>query len=205
MKKLLITSTLVGSLISSVAMAKTEGLYLGIDALATRYEANVGDGTIITENNQDDVSAGVGGNIKFAINMGGFFIAPGAFFNYNNASVSETYVSDNVKIREELEYSYGGKADIGFDITDKFAVFGTIGYQKNEHEREVTILGDKDRSNFESDALIYGGGLKVSVSDHVDLSVAYEYVDYNGDEDDNDVGADSNNPQVAKVGVAFKF
>ena len=111
------------------------------------------------------------------------------FYNFNNATVKPKGSSND----SELKFSYGVKADVGYDITNRLAAFVTFGYQEMRFTSNIA-----DSATLESH--IYGVGAKYSVTDNVDLGLAYEYVNYNRSDVDN-----SFNPEVVKVGVAYKF
>jgi opacity protein-like surface antigen len=184
-KKLFAVASLVAAISASSAFAKTEGSYVGVDALATKYKDFDLDG-----NKKSDTGYGVGVNYKYALNMNNFFVAPGVYYNYNNAEVKYDGIKD------KLKYSYGAKADIGYDITNKLAAFVSFGYQRNH--LEATGEGVKISDNLNS--LVYGIGAKYSVMENVDVSLAYEYVDYTKAEVDSSL-----NPSVVKLGAAYRF
>lgn len=194
MKKLLITTTIIGSLISSIAFAKTEGNYIGIDVLATQVKDT------FSNEKETNIDVGLGLNYKYAINFNHFFVAPGAYFNYNNASVHEdgqfTY-----DFESKLKYSYGLKVDLGYDITDKFAAFTSIAYQENriEYDDSDPTAGVTFDRDFRVESFVYGIGTKYSINTRVDVNLAYEYVDYKNQSNS------SINPDVIKIGLSYKF
>jgi opacity protein-like surface antigen len=177
-KKLLAAASVAAIVSSSGAFAKTEGNYVGVDLLATTYK------TSDRSDKHADTRVGFGVNYKYAFNFDGLFIAPGVFYNANNAK------SEHQGWEEKLDNSYGIKADLGYDLTDNFAPFVTFGYQENRLEYAAA----NGSSNWTSESLIYGVGAKYSVADNIDVSLAYEHVDYNGK------GTSSFNPDVLKLG-----
>ncbi len=181
-KKLLAAASLVAVVSTSSAFAKTEGNYVGVDLLATQIK-------VLNDDNarKSNFGYGVGLNYKHAFNFNNFFVAPGAFYNFNHAEVK----ADGDKTK--LEYSYGVKADFGYDINDKFAAFTTFGYQENR----LKGFGD-GKETLES--FIYGVGVKYSLTNNVDVGLAYEYVNYV----DSDI-PNSLSPEVIKVGASYKF
>ncbi len=182
-KKLLAAVSIAATIATSSAFAKTEGSYVGLDLLATKYKIFNSDNS-----RKDDIDYGVGVNYKYALNFDNVFVAPGVFYNYNNAEVKNEF-GGKVKIK----YSYGVKADIGYDITDKIATFVTLGYQESRHEASFV-------DNSTQEALIYGVGGKYSLTNNVDVALAYEYSNYNQSGVPNSI-----NPEVVKLGVAYKF
>lgn len=194
MKKLLIATTVIGSLISSMAFAKTEGNYVGVYVLATKFKDT------FNNKREDSIDAGLGINYKHAINFDGLFVAPGVYFNYNNASVDDggafTY-----ELESKLKYSYGVKLDLGYDITDKFAAFTSIAYQENRIEyddADPSPASSLDR-DYRVESFVYGVGAKYSVNDNVDVNLAYEYVEYKNHPER------SINPDIVKIGASYKF
>jgi len=209
MKKLLIAATIVSSLASLPAMAATKGNYLGIDLLATNFK--LPDGTITPDGKfgtQSRVYPGIGVDYKYAVNSNskGFFLAHDFFFDYNHVVIENDYRKLSV------DYSAGLKWQLGYDITDKFAIFGSFGGQIAHFKAEEKVDGQNvltgndekgaDTDSFYIPSLVYGGGLKYSVMQNVDLSLTYDYVDvpmftaYHLREF---------NPQVYKLGLAYNF
>ncbi len=184
MKKLLVAATVAGSLISSMAFAKTEGNYVGVDLLATKFREAF-------DKKESGLDVGLGVNYKYAINFNNFFIAPGVYFDYNNADVS------NNANKAELDYSYGTKVDLGYDITDKIATFVSIGYK----EARITSSENNIDVASQTEGLItYGVGAKYALNDNLDLGLSYEYGDYIDDNIKSSLNID-----VVRLGVAYKF
>lgn len=194
MKKLLITTVILGSLFSSLAMAKTEGNYVGVDILSTNFESF--DANF---EKHDESSFGFGVNYKYAINFNNFFIAPGIFLNHNNASSSFADLGNGSYDIDTLKYSYGAKVDLGYDINDKIAAFVTGGYL----ESRIELTEDfQTTRNITEESFLYGGGVKYSVTNDVDVNIAYEHAEY-------DIGALSHindfDIDTIKVGASYKF
>ncbi len=181
MKKLLVITTLIGSLLASLANAKNAGNYVGIDLLNTRSDFE-------TQSNAD---IGVGVNYKRVIDLDTFFVAPGVFFN-NNAN------ENNAKTAE-LRYSYGVKLDVGYDVNDKVAAFVTIGHSENR----IAINNVSDRTD---EAFIYGLGLDYALDDALSLGVAYEVSEYGKTRDAlNTTDTFRTSYEVVRVGVSYNF
>jgi opacity protein-like surface antigen len=182
-KKLLAAVSIAATIATSSAFAKTEGSYVGVDLLATEYKLINTDGS-----RTNNTSYGIGANYKYAFNFDKIFVAPGVFYNHNRAEIKNLQGG-----RGQLKYSYGAKADLGYDITDKFAPFVTLGYQESRH----TFSGV---DNATEESIVYGVGGKYSVTNDVDVALAYEYSNYVKSGVPNSV-----NPEVIKLGVAYKF
>ncbi len=192
-KKLLSVVSVAAVLSSSAVFAKTQGNYVGVDFLATTYK--LPDTTSGISQKEDETSAGVGFNYKYAFNFNGFFVAPGIFYNANNARYDQPTWS------EKLDNSYGIKADLGYDLTDKFSPFVTFGYQENR----IEYIDSNPANSFADtrESLIYGIGAQYSVIEDINISLAYEYVDYNKSK--QNVTKKRYNPDVYKLGISYNF
>lgn len=202
MKKLIATITLIAAFTSAPAFAKTEGNYIGVNLLNTNMES---DSDFSDRTNRDnDFSAGV--DYKYAFNFNNFFIAPGLFYNHNDVIDHER--SGNIISTDELKYSYGVKLDLGYDITDNFAIAAVIGHSENRrHAGNVSaISGILYNDNATDEAFIYGLGLKYSVTKNLDLTAGYEISQYGKSNNLFDTTDEFRSDyQVARVGVAFNF
>lgn len=186
MKKLLVAATVAGSLISSMAFAKTEGNYIGVDLLATQAKQ-----IFNTTNKEKEIDFGVGVNYKHAINFDGFFVAPGVYFDFNNASVNDG------PTELEAEYSYGLVVDLGYDINDKIAAYVALGYKE---ARLTTSSNNVDTASQTEELITYGIGTRYSLNEDLDLNLSYEYGDYVGKGISSSVNTD-----IVRLGVAYNF
>ena len=142
MKKLLLVSSLIAIISTSSVNAKTQGSYLGIEALRTSADVETkktaGTNTDRYFNNESkNSSTGFGVNYKYAINFNNFFVAPGLFYNHVgiDAEVDDkaNLYTQNVKVNN----FYGAKVDLGFDISEKFAVYAPVGVGIANYEIET--------------------------------------------------------------------
>ena len=177
MKKLLIASSVLFLINPNSAIAKTEGFYVGADALLTRHKYI----------NKADIDPGFGVNIKHVLNYNNFYLGRGLFVNYNAAHAK--YGSQE----EDLKLSFGAKLDFGYDICDKLSVFTLFGLQRNFLEEKLANGGSDYREN----SFLYGGGAKYKIADNVDLVASYQYSDY--------IEADVSNNHIITIGAAYKF
>lgn len=192
MKKILVTTAVLGSLASTPAFAKTEGHYVGADFLITNFEAV----DAFDEKHDEYSFSGVGLNYKYALNFNNMFIAPVIFASYNNAT-SKFNDSMADLYEAKLRYSYGAKVEVGYDVTNELAIFATGGFAQNRIREDWSWAGTKEDITAES--WIYGGGIKYSVNDQIDVGVAYEKSDY-------DVRTAHNiDIETIRVGFAFNF
>ncbi|MFT6332733.1 MAG: opacity protein-like surface antigen [Lentimonas sp.] len=118
------------------------------------------------------------------------FVAPEVFYDFNNAEVTDG--SD----KGELNYSYGVKANVGYDVTEKFAAFVNLGYL----ETRGTDSGTGYKVDYNLEALTYGIGVTYEAVENVNFKLSYEYVDYLR----SGISA-SLNPDIIKIGVAYNF
>lgn len=190
MKKLLIVTTIIGSLMSSMAFAKTEGNYVGLDILNTNFESYDS-----YNEKHDGRDFGLGLNYKHAINFDSFFIAPGVFYNFNNVEISYKD-KDGDSYNDKLRYSYGINLDLGYDINDKFATFASVGYVESRINHNA--IWSNTQSDLTEESILYGFGVKYSATDLIDVNLSYEYFSY--DSADNNLDVD-----VLKIGASYKF
>ena len=199
MKKLIITTALGTLLASSPALAKTEGNYVGIDLINSYVDNADFDGVT---HNDENLSFGV--NYRYAFNFNNFFVAPEIFYDHN-ATKSNASDSSGTRYNDQLKYSYGVRLNVGYDITDKFALLARVGHSESRASfQESTSTPQKSDQTLET--FIYGLGAKYSVTDNVDLNLAYDISQY-GKSDDvfNTTDEFNQDYQVARVGVSYKF
>lgn len=205
-KKLLCTTALVASVLSFNASAKTQGNYVGLNLIRTESKATDTE-YYQTRHRYDNFSFGV--DYKYAFNFNNFFIAPGIFFD-NNAHDNNYSLGDGDRASLNGKYNYGAKIDFGYDLTEKFSPFVTLGH--SETRLSYSEYGPNVQSvkyDHTQEGLIYGLGFRYSLTDSVSLNAAYEITKFNGTKnfDDLVVGNDKvdSDYRVAKLGVAFNF
>lgn len=192
-------------LLSNNALAKTSGDYLGISLIRSDVEAgNYVDTTgkslnnVFANNIRDDDRYSFGLNYKYAINFGGFFVAPGVFYDHNDISAA-----DNLGQRWKLNNRLGVRFDGGYDLSDNFAGYGFTGFSVNGLE----VANNITSSNGTVTEPFLGFGVKYSILDIVDLSLEYEFSRYKADvKFVNNVEADQEfDLNVIRFGVSFGF
>ena len=191
MKKLSIFAALLISLSSVSAFAKTSGNYAGIDLIYSEVELDQTSTSTIRSG--DQVSVGV--NYKYAFNFDNFFVAPGVFFDYTNIGAKASNGDE-----WDLDFRYGAKIDLGYDITDKFAAFVNVGAANNHYDARYTSGSKTSDSKLEA---LYGIGVKYSATDDIDVGVSYEFSNLNvKDPLNNTVKFDL---EVVRLGVSYNF
>lgn len=211
MKKILITATIIGSFLSSVAHAKTEGNYVGLNIIKSKVEAQklTIAGTSYTNNQgflvQDESQVSLGLNYKHAFNFDGIYIAPGAFFDYTNVNTNGQ-VNGGATTTFDLDYRYGLRVDLGYDITNELAAYVHAGIANNIYANTWSFNGNSSNTSNNDVATTYGVGLKYSVTNNVDVNLEYEVSEFDMDMAlATNQGTQEFDLNVLRVGVGFKF
>ncbi|MFC1659667.1 outer membrane beta-barrel protein [Pseudomonadota bacterium] len=185
----------VGALSISSASAKTQGHYAGIDLINTNFETY----DAIGEKKHDN-DYGVGINYKYAFNINNFFVAPVLFYDNSNTQTkySTSFMGGAAVVESSgrLRHRYGIRSDFGYDITDKFAVYGMFGYA----ELRIRRSGD----NIKEESLLYGLGTKYSITKRLDVSTSYETSTY-ANKRDNRLKKFFMDVDVIRLGMSYKF
>jgi len=205
MKIIKILGFLLIFLISNDVFAKTSGAYYGIHLIRYNNEAgNYTDSTGLSVNNvsangiSDEEQISLGLSYKVAFNLFGFYVAPGAFYDF--ADVSEY---DSSGQEWELNTRFGLRVDGGYDLTDNLSGYVFTGYASNN----LTVTNSRGSSSANEVDPFYGVGAKYSILDNIDLSFEYEFSGYKADVlYTNRVRADQEfDTQVMRLGVNFSF
>ncbi len=194
MKKTFSIITILLSFGFGNAFAKTQGSYAQFNILHTTFFNQDFYGSV---NEESDLGFGV--EYKHAFNFNDFFIAPAAFYNRNNVYLNYSDRDGN-SYADKLNYSHGFKSDFGYDITDKFAIFITLGLAKINVSTKADFGTNVDSSNGTEKAHTYGGGVKYSVSDNFDIQFSYESLGYTNKNIQRHF-----DPEVFKLGFAYKL
>ena len=203
MKKLFICFTASLALISSLAMAKTEGTSAELNLLYSEFEG--GDTT-----NFEADGVGVGVAIQHAINLGqvdqslsNLYVAPGAFLDFNEADGSY-----GTRARSGVDFSrtQGIDLDIGYDVNDQVAVFATIGYIEARADLAFDTGFAVFRTTQNEESLFYGLGARYAIDNQLTAVLSYNFADLR--EERNGQGGFENtdfSSDVIKLGVAYNF
>ncbi len=202
MKKLMMCFTASLALISSLAMAKTEGNSVELNLL--RSEVEGGDTTSFEID-----GIGLGLAAQHAINLGqfdqslnNFFVAPGAFLDFNEADGSYGLRTGQA----EVSRTQGIDLDIGYDVNDQIAIFATIGYIEARVDVRFDIGAAIFTETKTEESLFYGLGARYAIDNQLTAVVSYNFADLQ--EDRNGVGGFGNmdiSTDVIKLGVAYNF
>lgn len=223
MKKLFLVTSLIASVATSSAFAKSEGSYLSLDVLSStgrfheRYQDNTTSGN--TVNNKpafNHQAVGFGATYKYAFNFNNFFIAPGLFYERNRLTIDGDVIQDGDSGRRmEVKHRYGAKLDFGYDVTENFAPYLTVGYAginygtkqysfQNTNVRSTRLVNDTVGDIF------YGGGIRFDLNERVSLAVEYTTQNFSArmrvpNDYNNRTGVFRTRLDVAKFGIAVRF
>ena len=171
LQKILATTVAIASVsLASQAFAKTEGSYVGVDVLRVNSTHQYAQSGRIASNYPkfEDSAIGFGINYKYAINFNNFFIAPNAFYEKLG-----TKASDKDRDTVSINSRYGAKLDLGYDISDEFAIYLTggvasVGYNVDWKSIDQKKSGDKV-------AGIFGVGANYYPHKNISLNVEYNF------------------------------
>ncbi len=195
MKKIISIAAILAVFSNASAFAKTEGNYFGFDVLKAntkqRYTNDIGT-------KFKDSNIGYGFNYKHAFNFDKVFVAPGVFFDHLGTSGID-YAGDRVNVKNR----YGVKFDIGYDLTDKAAVYFTNGISSTSYNMDFTgtDLGSKSGSKT---AYFFGAGASYEVAKNWLANFEYNHQKLSDIKGPNGTRADAS-VGVVKVGVAYHF
>lgn len=196
-KKLLAVASIVAVVSSSSAFAKTEGNYVGLNAVRSHAKNQYTVSGADSGSDFKDNAVGFGADYKYAFNMNDFFIAPGAFIERNGTKAKDVD-GDNVNI----EYRYGLKADIGYDVNDSLSVYFTNGISNNAYKVDWRSVGTKKTGT--EIGYFYGLGVAYNVTKDIAMNIEYNMQSI---ELDTPVSATKveNDLSVVKLGVSYHF
>ena len=185
-KKSFISALMVASFLALPAFAKTEGSYAGINLLRNKItfqedakldstKAQGVDGIVAynTTPKSSNNKYGLGLSYKYAFNYNGFFVAPGATYDYyNNHARYDSPENWNFS-KVQVKNRYAIKSDFGYDVTNKIAPYFTVGYSLLSASGQSNRgFKTKNKSSFVDD-WFYGAGLKFDVTDQIALNLEY--------------------------------
>jgi len=184
MKNLIILSTLIFLSVLGNTFAKTQGHYVDfniirtdLSALYNVYSTSGASNSYSKSDNSefrgigDDDKISVGIAYKYAYNFdNGIYVAPIVFFDYSNVKAG-SYATSLYKYK--LDYRYGIKTNLGYDITDKFSLYSNMGVAYNKYEVRQRPTSTAKNSSVDP-SFLYGFGTKYSIAENVDLNFELE-------------------------------
>ena len=106
--------------------------------------------------------------------------------------------------RLEIDHAFGATARLGYNVNDKTALYGRVGYQRGRGTEVV----EGQRFSTSLDGLRLGAGLETAVTDRVSLRAEYNHTHYSfSDEVEADLApakAGVNNNQFS-IAVSYGF
>lgn len=159
------------------SISKTQGHFINLDVVYTRASFNerfTRNTSLLPTNTKPHYqNEGYGAAIsyKYAMNYKGIFLAPGVFAEHNGTQVNGT--ESNARERLDIEERFGVKADLGYDVTSRFAPFITGGYGKVKYTTKnfsPTRTFLREASNHD---WYYGAGVKIRLNDSWSLNAEY--------------------------------
>jgi opacity protein-like surface antigen len=192
MKKLLIATTVIGSLLSSMAFAENRHS-LSLEASKIDVDQKLGVQTYL--GSDDKILPTVRYGYKFQ--LGQFFIKPSASYTAGDIKIQDT---DGTADSTTISQLFTVEGDLGYNVTNKLSLFGTLGLAGANLERDVS--GDKKDAS--STGILFGFGAEYDVLESLSISAKYQNVaiDYSDIYSNSDVETDMN---IIKVGVSYNF
>ena len=194
---------------SSAVKAKgTSGHYVGVNLINTTLEA-------ITANDAEDNSyqperskISTGLSYQYAFNYKGFFVAPELFYNFNNTNSVNSIEEAPEGYELNLKQSYGVKLNLGYDITDKFSVFGLVGHSEVRAKIKYYSVQYEvfEQQSLTQEAFIMGLGARYVVGKNISVKLSHEINQLGFSKKVLDT-TDKINPDysVTSLGVAYNF
>jgi outer membrane immunogenic protein len=192
------------ALSSSQALAADSGAYIGLSAGYSNTEVDVSGTGALAGTLSEDIKGGelgvVAGYRHYVTDS--FFVGGEGEATWSDADWEVS--AGGVTVEAEKKYSLGLAIKPGYQFTDKFAVFGTLGWKWSEYE--LSAAGVSDGDTF--DGLSYGGGVEYAVSDKISVGAEYTRVnlgkqtyDYGG----GDTFTFDGDENVVKATVTYHF
>ena len=170
--KIVLASTMFAATVSagSQALAKTEGSYLEANVLQARTQNQWIDFDQSAKKNSS--ATGYGLAYKYAFNYNDFFLAPGVFYDHIGSD-TKLVQADTSSGTLSVKDRYGAKLDLGYDITDQFAIYGTVGVASVSYDIKFDNLLVLAHQTGNKTAAIGGVGFAYHVHKNVTLSLEY--------------------------------
>ena len=171
MKKLFVTATVIGSLISSFAQAENKNQF-SISLIDSKVENDYKTtGTPVPHNfdsKSDALSFAIGYGYKVELPKK-FFVTPGLFYdNINNLAKEATLPT----YKEKVKYRYGAKVDLGYNLLDNLSTYGSLGYARDAYEIQFSNVGRKTGND---SSFVYGAGLSYDITKNIFVAAEYNF------------------------------
>ena len=193
MKKFFISFTASLALLSSLAMAKTEGNSVQLNLINTTAEFSSEDVSF----DGNDIGIGVAYKNTIALEND-IYIAPGAFYDFNNTEVSNvrTFRTQRFNTIFDVKYSYGFGADLGYNINNQISVFANLSWLEARGSGSFATNGVVSTSSSGSDeGISYGLGVEYAIDKQISAVLSYNATEL----------SDFIDIETIKLGVAYNF
>ena len=192
MKKLLITTALVGSLISAPAFSKNVRS-ISIEASNIDVEQSFNNVEYLGSENKTRPT------VRYSYKGQGehIFFRPSISYTFGEIALRDTNSTSNKSTLSKIATI---EADIGFNITKKTSVFATVGAISATFERDENGINHDKNSN----AILAGVGLEYDICKKYSVNAKYQRSDMAFNVSDHD--ADHKvSTDIFKVGIYFKL
>lgn len=192
MKKLLMTTALVGSLVSAPAFSKNIRS-ISIEASNIDVEQSFDNVDYLGSKNKTRPT------LRYAYKAQGekVFFRPSISYTFGELALRDTNSTSNKSTLSKIATI---EADIGFNITKKTSIFATVGAISATFERDENGINHDKNAN----AILAGVGLEYDICKKYSVSAKYQRSDmaFNVSDHDADykVSAD-----IFKAGISYKF
>lgn len=170
MKKLFIIASAIVIFSTNSAIAKTEGNYLGVYGMLAKITPKDQSSTIYQVSRNANRQIRGGFNYQYAFNFNDFFLSPEVFIDALSLSNKAEGGSDKLTINTR----YGIKANIGYDVNEKFSPYLSFGAATAEYSSQKldnsysTITQSGSRSS-----AIYGIGTNIRIHENLVANLEY--------------------------------
>jgi opacity protein-like surface antigen len=194
MKKLFITTTIIGSLLSSIALAENKHS-LGLEFSEISVEQEYGDATYLGSDKK--ILPTIRYGYKFQFDK--FFVKPSASYAIGSIEIKDTD-DNNTNDKSTISQLITIEGDLGYDINNKLSVFGTLGLASSKYERDQS--GNTDSAT--NTGVLFGFGVEYDISDSFSINTKYQNttivtpVTNSSDDYKNDI-------DMIKVGASYNF
>ncbi len=213
MKKYLLATLLTFSIFSTSSEAK-DGAYIGADLLHAKVShtfqvpnsdrfALLGYKSGATSR---DTSTGFSLSAGYRFDLPqSFFLAPEVFYDHINSKATDFFANEDPSAAQDhmdIDSRFGGKLNLGYDITSKFSAFVNAGLADVKYGMRWPSQG-RSRAVYKI-AAIYGLGASYKVTDSIAIRASYDRQQFAA-QYINEGRRDSIKLQTLKIGAVYSF
>jgi opacity protein-like surface antigen len=203
MKKILTTLVVTAALTATNAFAKTEGDYIGVFGMLAKSSPKDASDTNSSVSKDSTRKVRLGFNYQHAFNFNNFFVSPEVFVEALELTNNSLSSGSNDKL--EINTRYGFKANLGYDVNDKFSPYITLGRGTVEYSSTKRNDSNQDVKRMSSESSgIYGIGANFHVSESVTANLEYNRQKVNVNQA-LDAGRYKTDISTLRFGVAYHF